>query len=192
MKNNNIKNNDIYLRPLLDGDITERYLSWFKNDLVTKFLDANNLTKLEVINYLNHGKKTGTYYIYAICLEANGLHVGNIKIGPIRRKDGVSDLVTVIGDDNYWGKGLARNAIISAVNIGFNEGGIRKFSASINSLNISSVKAYIAAGLKKEAIIQNYFYNNVENEIIISDKIYVGCENKKFNMDLLQSWEPFS
>ena len=58
--------------------------------------------------------------------------------------------------------------------------------------NIKALKAYTSAGMKKEAIIQNYFYNNVDNEIIISDKIYVGCENKKFNMDLLQSWEPFS
>ena len=187
-----LKESDIYIRPLLSEDITVRYLSWFKNDIVTKFLDAKNLKKNEVIKYLNYGKESGNYYIYAICLKSNDLHIGNIKIGPIKRTDGISDLVTVIGDDYYWGKGFAKYAIISAIDIGFNQGGIRKFSASINSLNISSLKAYTSAGMKKEAIIQNYFYNNVENEIIISDKIYVGCENKKFNMDLLQSWEPFS
>jgi len=186
-----INKNDIYIRPLLKEDITERYLSWFKDDLVTKFLDARNLSKEEVLNYLKYGKESRSYYIYAICIKHNDLHIGNIKIGPIKRKDGISDLVTVIGDHTYWGKGVARYAIMHAVNIGFNQGGIRKFSASINSLNTSSVKAYTRAGLKVEAVIKNYFYNKVGNKIIISDKIFVGCENKNFNMDIIEDWSPF-
>jgi [ribosomal protein S5]-alanine N-acetyltransferase len=186
-----IKKNDIYIRLLSKNDITERYLSWFKDDLVTKFLDARNLSKEEVLNYIKSSQETGSYYIYAICLRHNDLHIGNIKIGPIKRNDGISDLVTVVGDNSYWGKGIARLAIIQAVNIGFNQGGIRKFSASINSLNSASVKAYTGAGLKVEAIIKNYFYNKIENKIIISDKVFVGCENKNFNMDIIKDWSPF-
>lgn len=189
---NIIKKNIIYIRPLLNADITERYLSWFKNDSVTKFLEAKNLTRDQVVNYLKYGKETGSYYIYAICLKTNDLHIGNIKIGPIKRKDGISDLVTVIGDQNYWGKSLAKYAIICALDLGFNKGGIRKFSASINSLNVASVKAYTSAGLKKEATIKNYFYNKIENKVIISDKIFVGCENNNFDMDLLKKWRPIS
>ena len=78
-----------------------------------------------------------------------------------------------------------------AVNIGFNQGGIRKFSASINSLNSASVKAYTGAGLKEEAIIKNYFYNKIENKIIISDKVFVGCENKNFCLHNLKKWNPY-
>ena len=183
--------NDIYIRVLTDKDINDRYLSWFNDNKVTKFLDAKNLSRKKVLKYIEEGKKTGSYYIFAICLKNNDLHIGNIKIGPIKRKDGVSDLVTVVGDSSYWGKGIARLAIIQAVNIGFNQGGIRKFSASINSLNSASVKAYTGAGLKVEAIIKNYFYNNIENKIIISDKVFVGCENKNFNMNVIKDWSPF-
>jgi [ribosomal protein S5]-alanine N-acetyltransferase len=186
-----IKKNDIYIRLLQKNDITERYLSWFKDDLVTKFLDARNLSKKEVLNYIYNGQETGSYYIYAICLKHNHLHIGNIKIGPIKRKDGISDLVTVVGDNSYWGKGIASLAIMHAVNIGFNQGGIRKFSASINSLNSASVKAYTRAGLKVEAIIKNYFYNKIDNKIIFSDKVFVGCENKNYNMVIIKDWSPF-
>ena len=186
-----IKKNDIYIRLLSKDDVTERYLSWFKDDLVTKFLDARNLSKEDVLNYIQNGHKTGSYYIYAICLRHNDLHIGNIKIGPIKRNDGISDLVTVVGDNSYWGKGVARYAIMHAIDIGFKQGGIRKFIASINSLNTSSVKAYTGAGLKVEAIIKNYFYNKIENKIIISDKVFVGCENKNFNMDIIKDWSPF-
>ena len=58
-----IKKNDIYIRLLSKNDITERYLSWFKDDLVTKFLDARNLSKEEVLNYIKSSQETGSYYI---------------------------------------------------------------------------------------------------------------------------------
>ena len=51
--------------------------------------------------------------------------------------------MTVIGDRNYWGKGVASKAIKKATNIAFKEGGMRKFIASIDSLNIASVKSYL-------------------------------------------------
>lgn len=101
-----INKNEIYIRLLSKSDITERYLSWFKNDLVTRFLDVRNLSREKVLNYIPNGHDTGSYYIYVICLMCNDLHIGNIKIGPIKRKDGISDLVTVVGDDLYWGKGV--------------------------------------------------------------------------------------
>ena len=185
-----IKKNDIYIRLLSKDDVTERYLSWFQDDLVTKFLDARNLSKEEVLNYIQNGHKTGSYYIYAICLRCNDLHIGNIKIGPIKRKDGISDLVTVVGDNLYWGKGVARYAIMHAIDIGFKQGGIRKFIASINSLNTSSVKAYNKGGFIIDAIIKDYFYNKINNKIILSDKIFVGCKNKNFDMKLIENWNP--
>ena len=40
-----IKKNEIYIRILSKDDVTERYLSWFKDDLVTRFLDSKNLSK---------------------------------------------------------------------------------------------------------------------------------------------------
>jgi len=120
------------------------------------------------------------------------LHIGNIKIGPIKRKDGVSDLVTVLGDQDYWGKGIAAIAINKAVDLGFTEGKIRKFSASINSLNIGSIKAYLQGGFTKEAVIPNYFYNKNNSVITPSDKIFVGLENKHYDMHILRNRAPFS
>ena len=43
-----INKNDIYIRLLSKSDITERYLSWFKNDLVTRFLNVRNLSREKV------------------------------------------------------------------------------------------------------------------------------------------------
>ena len=131
---------DIFIRPIQYSDIDNRYISWFSDPVVTRFLEARNISIEESKQYLKNGKDTGLYYIFAICLSESNLHIGNIKIGPIKRKEGVSDLVTVLGDRDYWGQGAAAIAIKKAVELGFKEGGIRKFSASINSLNINSIK----------------------------------------------------
>ena len=186
------KKNDIVLRLIKESDITERYLSWFSDKAVIQFLEVNNLKKEEVLDYIKLGIKNKTYFMFAVCIADNGLHIGNIKIGPIKHKYFVTDLVTVIGDKNYWGKGVASIAIRKAIKLGFDKGKIRKFVASINSLNIGSVNAYIKAGFKKEATIYNYFYNKIDNKVLLSDKIFVSCENKKYDMQYLKNWKPFT
>ena len=182
--------NDIFLRPLVDSDINKRYISWFADPEVTRFLEARNIAIEDSKRYLKNGIVTRMYYIFAICISESNLHIGNIKIGPIKRKDGVSDLVTVLGDRNYWGKGIAAIAIKKAVELGFSEGRLRKFSASIDSLNISSIKAYLKGGFKKEAVIPNYFYNHINNIETRSDKVFVGLENDHYDMDILKNWAP--
>jgi len=169
-----LQENDIFLRPLEERDINNIYISWFADAGVTKFLKARNISAVDSLNYLKKGKETGLDYIFAICLSSSNLHIGNIKIGPIKRKEGISDLVTVIGGKNYWGKGIAAIAIKKAVDLGFKKGGLRKFSASINSLNIGSIKAYIKGGFIKKGVIPNYFYNDINNIISISNKNFCG------------------
>ena len=87
---------------------------------IVKIFKTKNISILESQKYLRNGIINRSYYIYAICEKKNKKHIGNIKIGPIRRIDGVSDLVTVIGDKNYWGKGLATQALKLIINKPYN------------------------------------------------------------------------
>jgi ribosomal-protein-alanine N-acetyltransferase len=97
----------VYLRELTHDDINDNYLSWFRNNEVTSFLevDGNSLTYQMVSDYIDEGRNNGSYFMYAICLAENDLHIGNLKIGPINHKHRVADLVCVIGDRSQWGKG---------------------------------------------------------------------------------------
>jgi len=168
----------VFLRPLLKDDVNENYLSWFKDSEVTKFLevDGNSLSKQLMIDYIEKGKMDKSYYMYAICLSENKKHIGNLKIGPINYEHNYSDLVTVIGDKKYWGKGLAAEAVKKGIEIAFNEFNIRKLSAGIYSGNVGSIKAYTNAGFFIEATLKDQFVLNEEYH----DKIIVGCFNPKF------------
>ena len=166
----------LLLRELVEQDIDDRYLSWFQDVKVTKFLEAKNLTKQQVIDHLRYGKDTNTYFMFAIISRESSIHIGNLKVGPIRWKHRVSDLVTVIGDRNYWGRGLATEAIKMGSRIAFEIHDMRKLSAGIYSDNLPSIKCYQKAGWIIEAILQGDFDLNEK----ILDRVCVGCFNPKY------------
>lgn len=165
----------ISLRELTADDIDERYLSWFSDRVVTQFLSARNLTRQDVIDYIDEGRRSGTYYMLALCDAASGLHIGNVKIGPIDRSNGNSDLVTVIGDRSFWGKGLATEAISLASQLAFEVYGIRKLCGSIISNNVGSIKSYTRGGWHIECVRKHQYL--VDGEL--QDEVFVGCFNPK-------------
>jgi len=183
---------DILIRPLKLRDINKNYISWFSDIKVTEYLKARNIFIKDSETYLKQGIKDCSYYIYAICDKSSKAHIGNIKIGPIRRLDGISDLVTLIGDKSYWGKGIASKAIKMIIQNAFYEGGIRKFSASIDSNNVASLKAYQKAGFKVEAKLNFFFCHYSRDDRTYSDKLYVVINNLEYDLKKLKNWKPIS
>ena len=152
--------NKIHLRDLTENDITEDYLTWFRDQEVTQYLDAQNLTRQEVLENIDKGKKLGVHIMLAIVENESGKHIGNVKVGPINTTTKVSDLVTVIGDLNSHGKGYGREAILEGSNYAFEHAGIRKLAGRINVKNIASVKAYMAAGWFIEGVLKEHDFRN--------------------------------
>jgi [ribosomal protein S5]-alanine N-acetyltransferase len=166
----------IFLRPLVEDDITDRYLSWFQDDVATLYLEARNLSKSDVLEYLHWGLKTRQRYLYAICVAETGLHIGNLKIGDINWNISLSDLVTVIGDTNYWGKGLATTAISLGSKLAFDHYDIHKLSGGIYSDNVGSIKAYTRAGWVIEAVLHRHMHTPAGD----NDRVVVSCFNPRY------------
>lgn len=168
---------NVFLRELTEQDINQNYLNGFANENVTEFLevDGKKLTKEMVVEYMNKGRINNSYFMYAVCSK-EGNQIGNLKIGPINHTHKTSDLVTVIWDDNYWGKGLATEAIKLGNKIAFEKHNIRKLTGGIYSSNIGSIKAYTKAGWIKEGILQNHYIVNGKLE----DRVIVSCFNPTF------------
>ena len=163
----------VMLRDLISDDITPRYLSWFRDQTVTQFLSARNLSREDVLSYLEEGRRSGNYHMLALCDLASGLHIGNVKVGPIDRGNGTSDLVTVIGGRQFWGKGLATEAIALATQIAFRRFGLRKVCGSIIGNNLGSVKSYTRGGWHVECVRKGQYL--VDGAL--QDEIFVGCFN---------------
>src|SRR5262249_29630992 len=50
---------EIQLRLLEEDDITERYVAWFRDPEVTRYLDARDISREDALAHLRQGRETG-------------------------------------------------------------------------------------------------------------------------------------
>lgn len=166
----------IFLRRLTAEDVSQDYIDWFQDEMVTEFLDSRKLTPESVIDYIESGAAAKLHYMYGIFDSESRRHIGNLKVGPIQWNHLVSDLVCVIGARAFWGKGLAKEAIRLGNRVAFDTHGMRKVSGGIASGNIGSIKAYTGADWVIEATMKGHHLIKGEPQ----DRVVVSCFSPKF------------
>ena len=167
----------IYLRILKEEDIDDRYLSWFDNDNLMEFYSSTkkSFKKENVLKELDQAEKTKTYF-YGIFIIDSEICIGNVKIGPINSIHMISDLVVLIGDTSFHGKGLASEAISVANEIAFKKYSVRKLFGGMYESNIASIKAYASAGWIVEGKLKDHYVFKGKYE----DRVLVACFNKEY------------
>lgn len=166
----------IHLRPLTEWDLTPTYLEWFTDADVTMFLDARDISLEEAREHLNEGLLTQKWAMLAVVHNDQQRHIGNVKIGPIDWGNGVSDLVTVIGDQTMWGLGLAADAIELAGNAAFQRLGMRKLSGGVIEGNEGSLRAYGKAGWVVEGTLKGHVLRDGDSR----DRILISRFNPAY------------
>jgi RimJ/RimL family protein N-acetyltransferase len=140
----------IVARPLIASDVDERYLSWFRDEKVVRFLESRNLSRDEVIAFMEAGRDAHRF-MDAICLRESGLHIGNVKID-VNWKHSSADLSILIGDRAHWNKGHATSAIRAMTRRAFEILRLRKLTAGIYAMNLGSLKCFERANWRLDAI----------------------------------------
>jgi RimJ/RimL family protein N-acetyltransferase len=145
-------NKDLTLRVLSKGDITKKYINWLNQSNIMRFTEQNGKTHDQVSTeefvhscYLNEGT-----FLFGIFF--NKVHIGNIKLGPINFTHQIADVSYVIGDRDYWGRGIATIVIKAVTNFGFNELNLHKINAGTYENNIGSIKALQKCGFNQEGL----------------------------------------
>lgn len=167
------------LRPLGFDDIDDEYCAWYEN--LDGHLDyftgsGRNFDINVLVEDYRKGIQTGIWYYYIIEDVATHQKIGNVKIGPIDKKNKTSDLVCLIGNRSFVGKGLASEIISTATKIAFDEFDIRRLHGGIYSKNIASIKAYVRAGWEIEATMRGYYLHDG----IQIDRVCVCCLNPRY------------
>lgn len=159
-------------------DIDEEYCSWYENnDGHLDYFTGSGITfsRELLIRDFNSGMDSQRWFYYLI-LDEEKQKIGNVKIGPFDLRNKTSDLVCLIGNRNYLGKGLASQAIALASQIAFDQYDIRRLQGGMYASNMSSLKAYTKAGWFVEAKMKGYYLVNNQPE----DRICVACLNPRY------------
>jgi RimJ/RimL family protein N-acetyltransferase len=84
--------------------------------------------------------------------------IGYTGLIRIRWFDRSAFLFYMIGELEYWGKGIATEAVTLVINYGFNELNLNKISAGIFEPNKASVRLVEKIGFKHELTLKNEIY----------------------------------
>lgn len=174
----NYKTDRVYIKEVQIEELNDSVMLWFNDKELMKYYtnSGNQITREALLNSINEGKRLNNNFTYGIYDISTNNIIGTIKIGPINLKHNISDLVVLIGDRNYLGKGLSKEIISLGNNIAFKEHNIRKLYGGMYLSNISSIKAYRSAGWIVEGRLKGFYFENNQNE----DRLLVTCLNPDY------------
>lgn len=105
--------------------------------------------------------------------NATHLHLGNIKLGPINWHHRLGDIGVIVGRKEFWGKGLASQAIALLRDFAFSRVGLYTLTAGCYGNNAGSARAFEKAGFRIEARLPGrYLCGDVR-----VDGHLMGCRN---------------
>ena len=139
------------LRKLSVEDASAEYLSWLNDYEVVKFTESRHMihTMESLKDFILHVNNNYDYFFAIIDIQS-GKHIGNIKISNIHPIYKYADIGLIIGEKDFWGKGIATEAIQLCVDFAFKQLKLHRLYAGIYDVNVGSVKAFERAGFVRE------------------------------------------
>jgi RimJ/RimL family protein N-acetyltransferase len=167
-----IETDRLYLRPLTEQDCREEYVSWLNDPEVNRFLETRHVPQsLDTVRAFVTGvNKSNDEHLFGMFLRACDRHIGNIKIGPIRKNHHLADVSLLIGARDCWNRGYAAEAIAAISRHAFAALGVRKLSASMYAANQASCRAFLKVGYRQEGVRRAHYLLNGE----MTDLIELG------------------
>lgn len=149
------------LKILEESDITSQYLGWFLDNEVIAFSDNQYriFTFKDQLAYIKESYESKNKDLYGIF--TTGKHIGNIVIDGLLSRHVNAEISYMIGDKEYWGKGLASHAIAEIIILAKENYKLNKLYAGCANENYGSRKALEKNNFKIEGIRkQHLYYNN--------------------------------
>lgn len=150
---------NLNLKILKVNDVTQSYVDWYSNFDVIRF--SNNQHRTFTLEgqrkYVSDCIDDSNSDLYGIF--DNNLHIGNIIINGLKSLHKCAEISYVVGDINYWRKGVGSFAISSLISISKNDYSLNKLFAGTSEENIGSIKVLEKNGFVLEGKkLQHLFY----------------------------------
>jgi ribosomal-protein-alanine N-acetyltransferase len=151
------------------------YLRWVRDYDVVKTLNKTDYLRPvsfeEVKQYCTQLMQSLDDMFFALYEIESHSFIGTLRVSKINWPSKVADIGIMIGNREFWGKGLATDAISAISRYLFSKCGFRKLTAGYMAVNPAMGEAFLKVGFKSEGVLreQNYF----EGKYV--DHILIGC-----------------
>lgn len=167
--------NGYLLKVLLKADVTDNYLEWMNDPVVVRYTESKYIvhTRNSLESFVENCMKRENCILFGIFDSEKGIHIGNIKIDNIHFKYKHADIGLIIGRKEYWGRGVATEAIRLCTEFSFQNLKLHKVWAGCYEKNFGSLKAFIN---------NDYSIAYVKRDEVFMDDKYMNCYVlEKFN-----------
>ncbi|MCX7827612.1 MAG: GNAT family N-acetyltransferase [Thermanaerothrix sp.] len=147
---------ELRFKLLSPDDVGENYVKWMNDPEVTRYLESRfrSYTRQDLVEFVKAASSSGRDFLFGIFDGEH--HIGNIKIGSVDWRHRYGDLGLVVGLKEYWGRGIATQAIMFCCSYAHRELGLRKLFAGIYDGNTGSLKAFLKAGFRRVGVFAEH------------------------------------
>jgi len=163
-----LKDELVTLRPLRETDVTGRYAHWLNDPEITAYNSHGRfpMTEASLYAYVQATAQSNTTLVLAILENEQGTHVGNISLQQINWVDRNAEIAFLLGERDFWGKGLMLKAGKLLLDHGFNALNLHRIYCGTSSANagmrrLAEKLGMIQEGIRKEAIFKNGEYHDI-------------------------------
>lgn len=152
------------LRPLSLEDVNETYINWLNDAEVCEFNShhAYPYTRELAIEYVTGVRSQKRDLVLAIIAKDSGKHIGNISLQNIHPTNQSAEYAIILGDKEYWGKGIAKEASHLILKHGFEELNLHRIYCGTSVKNIPMQKLADSLGFAQEGIRKDAMFKNGE------------------------------
>ena len=142
------------------------YFEWLSDPKVTKYILREELgrgfDKRKIIEYLNDILINKKIEFFSVFFEKN--MIGTLKISNIDKRSKSGELGIMIGEMNYWNKGLGKYLVDFLIDYCFKKIRLNKIFAGTDIRNKGMKKVFVSLGFSivriEKIIFKNKIYKN--------------------------------
>jgi len=166
-----IKGKLINLRTLEKNDL-EQIMKWINDIEVTKYLSSFlfPVSRPEEEKYLEKMMSKNDKQKNLVIETKEGNYIGQITLDNIDWKNRNAELVIVIGNKEYWGKGYGTDAIKTLLDHAFNQMNLYNIYLWVFDYNQRGVRCYEKCGFKRDGSLRkiHFYQGRFHNSILMS------------------------
>lgn len=144
------------------AQVTQSYVDWFSNKEVVRYSNNQylNFSFEGQCSYVEDCLKNEDVKLYGIFDEKT--HIGNIALNGLTSHHHRAELTYVIGETDYWGKGVASFAISKIIEIAKADLKLKRLYAGLANGNVGSRRALEKNGFVLEGIRKRHLFYSGE------------------------------
>jgi RimJ/RimL family protein N-acetyltransferase len=138
------------LRPLCPEDVNDRYRSWFNPETARMGIAAarRQPSLQDLRDFITARAGRPEVLFLGIFARESGEHVGNVKYEPIDREQGYAVMGILIGERDWWGRGVTAEVLRATARLLRDHHGIQEIVLGVMQDNLLAKRSYEKVGFR--------------------------------------------